>query len=163
MTMSRHPALALCGQALCLLALAALLAAAVNAWRPEGLPWRKDWTAAKMAAFAALGTVDVPQAYDLWHRGEALFVDARSPEGFASGHIPGAVSVPFDPTQLENEERLKALPMDRTLVIYCDGPGCALSHELAEMLQFLGYKHVLALPQGIAGWREAGYPMESEQ
>lgn len=51
---------------------------------------------------------------ELLSRGEAITVDVRSPEDYATGHIPGAISAPLN--------RLRALlprlPRDKTIVFY---------------------------------------------
>ncbi len=45
----------------------------------------------------------------------SLLLDVRTPQEFASGHIPKAVSIPLD----ELRSRLKELPKDRNIVTYC--------------------------------------------
>ena len=42
-------------------------------------------------------------------------LDVRTPQEYASGHIPGAVSIPVD----ELRNRLGELPRDRGIVVYC--------------------------------------------
>ncbi|MFN8498421.1 MAG: rhodanese-like domain-containing protein [Anaerolineae bacterium] len=44
-----------------------------------------------------------------------LFVDARSAQEFAQGHIKGAVSVPVN----EVDKYLSRLPQDKELIVYC--------------------------------------------
>ncbi len=51
----------------------------------------------------------------------------------------------------------------KDLVIYCSGPGCPLSNELADALAGHGIKNVKVLPDGWAGWYEAGFPIEGEK
>lgn len=48
--------------------------------------------------------------------GERPFLlDVRTPDEFASGHIPGAVNIPVD----DLRSRLKELPLDRQIAAYC--------------------------------------------
>ena len=46
---------------------------------------------------------------------ESFLLDVRTPQEFASGHIPGAVNIPVD----DLRTRLKELPKDRKIVTYC--------------------------------------------
>ncbi len=47
---------------------------------------------------------------------DPLLLDVRTPEEFAQGHIPGAVSLPID----ELRERIGELPPERPIVAYCE-------------------------------------------
>ena len=49
-----------------------------------------------------------------------VVLDVRSPEAYAAGHLPGAISIPVQ----ELRERTPGeLPdRDRAIVIYCGGP-----------------------------------------
>jgi rhodanese-related sulfurtransferase len=96
------------------------------------------------------GTVKVLHA-----GGGAVFVDARSAEEFAAGHIPGAVNLPFDlvyedPTLLD---RLDA--GDKPIVCYCDGSECELAENLAFVLIDAGYRKVLVYEGGTLAWTAA--------
>lgn len=46
---------------------------------------------------------------------QPFLLDARTPQEFASGHIPGAVNIPVD----ELRSRLGELPRDRKIAAYC--------------------------------------------
>jgi hypothetical protein len=46
---------------------------------------------------------------------ELVLVDVRSQEAFDEGHIPGAISIPWE----EMEARYTELPRDREIVTYC--------------------------------------------
>jgi NADPH-dependent 2,4-dienoyl-CoA reductase/sulfur reductase-like enzyme/rhodanese-related sulfurtransferase len=59
---------------------------------------------------------DVPTVY--WEDlpgTDALILDVRTPEEYASGHVPGAVNIPID----ELRPRLGELPKDREIWSYC--------------------------------------------
>jgi len=49
-----------------------------------------------------------------------------------------------------------------TLVTYCDGEDCALSHDLAMFLKDLGYGDVRVLVNGWTVWQDAGLPVQKE-
>src|SRR5262249_54800719 len=67
------------------------------------------------------------------------------------GVIPGAVL-------LRDMDAMDQLPADkgRHLVFYCANPACGASHQAAEHAIAEGYRHVQVLPEGIAGWVQAG-------
>jgi rhodanese-related sulfurtransferase len=46
---------------------------------------------------------------------QPLLLDVRTPQDFASGHIPGAVNIPVD----DLRTRLGELPRDRKIAAYC--------------------------------------------
>jgi 3-mercaptopyruvate sulfurtransferase SseA len=49
------------------------------------------------------------------NRGEVLVVDVRDARGFATGHIPGAINIPFATV----EGAAGTLPRNRPIVTYC--------------------------------------------
>ncbi len=96
------------------------------------------------------------QAFEFFARGSALFIDARSREQYASGHIPGAISFPLeeiDASQLS----LENLSSGRRIVTYCENRGCGLSVDLAVLLSELGFTEVYFFPGGWEAWRAADY------
>jgi hypothetical protein len=46
---------------------------------------------------------------------ELVIIDVRSKEEFDQGHIPGAISIPWD----EIKDRYTELPRDREIITYC--------------------------------------------
>jgi hypothetical protein len=46
---------------------------------------------------------------------DLVIVDVRSTEDFAQGHIPGAVSIPWE----EIKDRYTELPRDKEIITYC--------------------------------------------
>ncbi len=89
----------------------------------------------------------------------AVFVDARTANEYAEGHIPGAVHLSFDDV-FKNPELAKSFD-DRGLpvVAYCGGGDCDLSRNLAFSLIDGGKKRVLVFLDGTAGWAAAGLPL----
>lgn len=66
-----------------------------------------------------------------------VVVDARSPERYAEGHVPGAISFPH---RTISAESVKRLPKDALIVTYCDGIGCNGSTHAALKLAALGFR-----------------------
>lgn len=85
-----------------------------------------------------------------------VIVDARSPENYARGHVPGAINFPH---RQMNESTATALPKDKLIVVYCDGIGCNASTKGAAKLSALGFR-VKEMLGGIDWWRRDGYPVE---
>lgn len=87
--------------------------------------------------------------------GEVIVIDVRPPEEYASGHIPGAMSIPL----AELRRRLKTLATDREIVAYCRGPYCVLSAEAVALIRRSG-RTALRLADGFPEWRAARQPIE---
>lgn len=83
-------------------------------------------------------------------------IDARSPEAFARGHIPGALNLPHRAMSAATTAGL-----DRTalVVTYCDGIGCNASTQGALKMAELGFR-VKELIGGLDWWSRDGHPVE---
>jgi rhodanese-related sulfurtransferase len=89
-----------------------------------------------------------------------LLIDSRPTGRYIQGHLPGAVSIPFNELEKEGE---KLLPADRakTLVFYCGGLSCMLSPKSATIAVKLGFKDVRMFPEGEPGWKKMDYATQS--
>ena len=85
-----------------------------------------------------------------------IVLDARAPEAFAKGHVPGAINIPH---RTIDASTTAALPRDKVIVTYCDGVFCNASTKAAAKLTALGFK-VKEMLDGMNGWRKEGYPVE---
>jgi len=85
-----------------------------------------------------------------------IVIDARTPETYARGHVPGAVNMPH---RTIDSTTTASLPRDKVLVTYCDGVFCNASTKAAAKLTALGFK-VKEMLDGMEGWRKEGYPVE---
>ena len=101
---------------------------------------------------------------DSWDLNEAIqngekivVIDARSPEAFAKGQIPGAVNFPH---RNMNEDSTAHLDREALYVTYCDGIGCNASTKAALNMARLGF-HVKELMGGLDWWKRDGYPTET--
>jgi rhodanese-related sulfurtransferase len=83
-------------------------------------------------------------------------VDARSPQAFASEHIPGALSLPH---RTMNEATTAKLDKAALVVTYCDGIGCNASTKGALQMTRLGFR-VKELIGGLDWWKRDGHPTE---
>lgn len=107
--------------------------------------------------FEARGELEALGSDELWRRvqdGGVIVLDVRPPEEFASGHIPGAISIPLD----ELAVRLDELPSDTEIVAYCRGTYCVLAPEAVTLLHRHG-RRARRLHDGLPEWRLAGLPV----
>jgi rhodanese-related sulfurtransferase len=88
-------------------------------------------------------------------RTDFVVVDARSPEHYAQGHLPGAVNMPVRRITAESTASL-----DRGVVYitYCWGPGCNGSTRAAARLAALGFR-VKEMIGGVEWWERDGYQL----
>lgn len=97
--------------------------------------------------------------------GDVIFVDARDPEEFICGTIPGSVNIPFDYLP-EGELRpyldsaMSHPDEDHRIVTFCSGEECDLSLHLGRNLQAEGYTNVAIFFGGAREWEQAGLEME---
>lgn len=92
-----------------------------------------------------------------------LFIDARSKDAFAEGHLPGARSLPRGEEVAGLGVLQAEVSLDTPLIVYCSGYDCTDSFELAERLIAAGYRQVRVFEGGFPEWRDAGLPVEGAQ
>jgi rhodanese-related sulfurtransferase len=85
-----------------------------------------------------------------------IVLDARTPEAYAKGHVPGAINLPY---RTIDTSSTASLPRDKVIVTYCDGVFCNASTKAAAKLTALGFK-VKEMLDGMNGWKKEGYPVE---
>jgi len=117
--------------------------------------------AAVAVSFAALADGELaPLSQDAYlalaKSGEQAFVlDVRAPEEFVTGHVPGAVNIPYD----QVAARLAEVPKDKDVVLYCrSGRRAGMA---AEVLAANGYTRLKHLEGDMAAWIEKGRPVET--
>lgn len=112
----------------------------------------RDFMAAKLSFHADAWDV----AEDLRNGIEAIVViDTRSPELYAKGHVPGAVSFPH---RTMDEQSTAHLDRSKVYVTYCDGIGCNGSTKGAYKLARLGFT-VKEMLGGLDFWIRDGQPV----
>ena len=99
---------------------------------------------------------DVNQAIRRKEAG-VVVLDVRSPELYETGHVPGAVSLPYGRIV---ERSLEAYPAGTLFVVYCSGPHCNGADRAALRLARLG-RPVKKMIGGIEGWKDEGLGLES--
>jgi len=111
--------------------------------------------------FASLLTFEA----DCWDVNEAIrrgargfvVLDVRAPALYATGHVPGALSLPHARIV---EKNLEAFPADALYIVYCSGPHCNGADRAALRLARLG-RRVKKMIGGIEGWKDEGLGLEN--
>src|SRR5437879_4149466 len=140
------------------------LAGGLAAWRTEGRPLVEGINVpSKVFGERVLHEHKTPQLapHELWERIERgddlLIVDARTPEEYARGSLPGAWSVPGGELVFRIAE-LVGHP-ETTIVVHCGGR--TRSYIGAESLRRMRLANpVVALENGTMGWELAGLALE---
>jgi rhodanese-related sulfurtransferase len=100
---------------------------------------------------------------DCWDVHEALgrgpdfvLIDVRSPEAFATTHVPGAVNIPHAKIIAA---RMAGYAPGTLFVVYCAGPHCNGAERGALRLARLGLPVKLMIG-GMTGWVDEGFGVE---
>jgi rhodanese-related sulfurtransferase len=145
------------------LALSTVASLSLNALRSDHLPLIGDFSAAARMTTATGERMDIglEEARALFAAGAGVFIDARSAEDYARGHIQGARSLPWQEVDFSFMTVTADLELTAAIVTYCDGETCASSHDLALFLRDAGFVNTRVLVNGWTVWRQAGLPVDS--
>ncbi len=125
----------------------------LHLWRPVHIESRAN------ASEIDRLSISLKQAEQLYQTDQAIFVDARPGSAYQSGHIKGAINLPWQQAEERVLEIVERIPMDKPVVTYCDGDACNLSHHLAKFLKDLGYARARSLHNGLSRWQAMGLPL----
>jgi rhodanese-related sulfurtransferase len=117
---------------------------------------------AVITALAACSSTDAPTeapAFEGQHVGAAAFalavespgvtvVDVRTPEEFASGHLPGSVNIDVSAATFAAE--IAALDPDATYAVYCRSGN--RSRTAIDLMTSAGVAQTVGLEGGIGAW-----------
>ena len=120
----------------------------------------KWWERRRFYKMMRMARISVADLYDLIQAGASpLIVDVRSitARALEPRWIPGALHVPLQ----DVAHRLKELPRDRDIILYCNCPSEASAARVAKILMNHGFKRVRPLHGGLDAWVAAGYAVET--
>src|ERR1700756_1353020 len=102
---------------------------------------------------SSIEEVDPSEVKELLREGVAI-LHGRGSEGFATGHLPGAKSIPRG----HLESRIDMLVPDRgaELILYCES-GNRSAYAARTLKEDLGYETVRSMKGGITLWKDRGY------
>lgn len=148
---------------------ATLLGVTVNAMRDGGIPLIQKGApvstvqhgaAADSTEVVADGAVSLAEMKRIYDAGTAYIIDSRDPAEYDEGHIPGAINIPYDRLPEYLDMLSSEVPMDGEVIVYCRGPACDFSDQLATELRILGYQNIRVFTGGWEHWVAAGYPVD---
>ena len=97
-------------------------------------------------------TLDAAAFADLADSPGVVVLDVRTPEEFASGHIPDAVNI--DVSASDFASRVGALDADANYAVYCRTGN--RSATAMQIMQDAGFGSVAHLGGGVVAWVDAG-------
>lgn len=151
-------------EAIWVLALALVLAGSAYALRPHVLPFGLPEGDVDLAdpTDADHAFISLDAAMRHFKEGTAVFADARSAPAFNAGHIPGALNLAPQAFDDWSSQVVAEISVDEMVIVYCDGPQCSLSDELAEKFEWLGYENVTVLKDGWGQWVANNMPVDTK-
>ena len=134
----------------------AVVAVVANSVHPRRIPWLQDWSrqVEAQAAKQNIKVIPLPVALERLRSGDALFVDARSADHFAQGHISGAVSIPFEQFDDFFSVIVDLIDSGRELVVYCGNRECDDALLLAIELRAMGSANAVLYIDGFDLWQK---------
>jgi rhodanese-related sulfurtransferase len=101
--------------------------------------------------------ITIDEVKRLMAKKQVVLIDVRDPMAFGEGHIPGALSVPFDflPNHVEEWKKDK-----RLLVTYCACVNESTAARAALDMNAFGVTNVKALLGGYNEWVKRGEKIE---
>ncbi len=105
---------------------------------------------------ANIRTIHYEQLNEMLAEDDVLLLDPRTPEAYAAGHLPEAISISL-PDLRPGDPRLTEAG---TIVVYAGGWTDPLAIAAAKRLVVLGYDNVLHFPGGLELWTESGRRVE---
>lgn len=140
-----------------ILLIAVAIGLGFNHFRSNRLPLVCKWSEQQTQSESV---VSITEAARLFQQNKAVFLDARPVEFYDKGHIKGALSLPWQMVDEKSMEVMDKIPPDGTIITYCDGPACDLSHMLAKFMKDMGFEDVRVLVNGWTLWQQHKLPVE---
>ena len=101
--------------------------------------------------------ISLEEAKAMMDGGNAVVIDVREPDEWASGHVAGAIHIPVD----DVGARIDELPADKDLLFICAmGVRSGLACEMAAAMN-LDTDRLFNIEEGTPAWIQGNYPTES--
>jgi phage shock protein E len=99
-------------------------------------------------------TISPQDAYTLYQKGEAFFLDVREVDEWNEYHAPNTTLIPLG----ELAARVNEVPKDKKIVVVCRSGN--RSDQGRDILKQAGFTNVTSMDGGLKTWRDLGYPIE---
>jgi rhodanese-related sulfurtransferase len=104
---------------------------------------------------SAVQTIGAAELVEVVEAGDVVLLDVRTPQEYASGHVPGALNIDLsDPTFAQ---QIEAVPTDETYVVYCRSGN--RSAQAATIMAEAGFTDVRDVDAGLETLAQAGVPL----
>ncbi len=145
-----------------ILLVSGMVALVANAIHPRKIPWEQDGShqVETKAARQKIKAIPLSVALERFKAGQSVFVDARSTSDYATGHVAGAVSIPFDSFEEYFSSLAGLLDSGKELVVYCTNRECDDALLLASELQSMGCSNLVLYIDGFELWQKQDGPVE---
>ena len=107
---------------------------------------------------AAGPTVNTLEATQMMNRNDALVIDLRAADEFASGHVLGARNIPV----ADLERRATDLEKHKSKPVIVYSTDANRASAAVATLRKAGFASVHNLAGGYAAWQQAGLPVEKK-
>jgi len=142
-------------QGLIITLVALIMGFTANLVRSDGIPIVEK---ARMRTVAGVVKIDLDKSKELFDKGKAVFVDARTPAEYGAGHIKNAINLPYEQFESLFIDTISHFDLKTPIVAYCSGESCHSSDEIARLLFAEGYKEVYVFFGGWPAWVGKEYP-----
>ena len=152
-------------QAILILCVSFIAGFTFNGFSPNGIgvfdnPWSRNAIVNSSGDEEPVMFIDFDRACQFIENQEGIVLDARNPEDYEEGHIPGSYLLFFytmNEYYPKLEELLQASP---AFLTYCSDVHCEDSEFLANELLNLGYMPIYVYKGGIEDWKSRQMPVE---
>lgn len=140
----------------------AVLAVVYNAVQPRRIPWVQDWSQQVESKATQKGIRIIPLAAvaDRISASNVVFIDARTRDEYAKGHIQGAISVPFGNIDERYSVIANLIDSGMELIVYCSNRECDDALLLASELKKMGCSNIAIFIDGFDSWVSHGGEVE---
>lgn len=104
--------------------------------------------------------IDIKDAYKIWLRKKAHFIDARPEKLYKVDHIPDSTNIPCGYIQPYWEKFKQQSTPNDMIIIYCSSENCKSGKVVAQFIKSKNYKNINIFKGGIIAWENSNYPLE---
>ncbi len=91
-----------------------------------------------------------------------VLIDARAPQDFSAGHIPGAKNLPMNSFTGREGDLDPAIASGKAIVVYGDNPGSSIARGTTKRMLASGYEGVFFFSGGLSEWKRSGFDVKAK-